>query len=136
MRTRGTARKRAIADPALESKLPERSRDLPAASRRKSADGQGRSSGKWVLYVLRCKDDTLYCGITNRLARRLEQHNQGKGARYTKGRGPVVLLKSWPAASHSSALRAEHAFKALRRDAKERKILSRSRSDEISRLLK
>lgn len=50
-----------------------------------------------MLYVLRCKGGTLYCGITNNLTNRIEQHNRGKGARYTRGRGPVVLIKTWPA---------------------------------------
>lgn len=85
-----------------------------------------------MLYVLRCKDHTLYCGITNHLDRRVLRHNQGKGARYTRGRGPVILLKSWPAVSRTAALRAERAFKALRKDAKEAKIRSRSRSDPVS----
>ena len=90
----------------------------------------------WVLYVLKCNDGTLYCGITNDLARRLAQHNAGKGARYTKGRGPLVVLKSWPAASMSAALKAERAFKALNKQAKQKKIRSRARKDAISLLLK
>ncbi|MDZ4288085.1 MAG: GIY-YIG nuclease family protein [Prosthecobacter sp.] len=74
----------------------------------------------WCLYVLRCADGTLYCGITNDLARRLDLHNRGAGARYTRGRGPLVLLRSWPAKNMSAALKAEAAFKALRRPAKDR----------------
>jgi putative endonuclease len=89
----------------------------------------------WVLYVLRCQDETLYCGITNDLTRRINQHNLGKGARYTKGRGPVVLLKSWPAANMSCALKAERAFKKLTKEAKLKKLKSRSRKDAISLLL-
>ena len=61
---------------------------------------------QWVLYVLRCKDGTLYCGITNNLPGRIAAHNRGKGARYTRGRGPVALIKSWPAAGMSAALKA------------------------------
>lgn len=90
---------------------------------------------QWVLYVLRCKDGTFYCGITNRLDERIRQHNLGKGARYTKGRGPVTLLKSWPAAGMSAALKAERAFKALTKAQKEKKLRSRSRKDKISLLL-
>ncbi len=63
-------------------------------------------------------------------------HEQGRGARYTRGRGPLKIVKSWPALDHGSALRAEHAFKKLRRDAKERKLRSRARQDEVSRLLR
>lgn len=94
------------------------------------------STKNWLLYVLHCKDKTFYCGITTNLTRRIRQHNDGKGARYTKGRGPVVLLKSWPAASQSAALKAERVFKALSKHAKEKKLKSRSRKDAISLLLK
>ncbi len=90
----------------------------------------------WVLYVLLCQDDTLYCGITNDLERRIAQHDSGKGARYTKGRGPVKVLKSWPAASMSAALKAERAFKKLTKEAKLKKLKSRSRKDAVSLLLK
>lgn len=89
----------------------------------------------WILYVLRCNDNTLYCGITNNLAGRIAKHNRGQGARYTRGRGPVSLIKSWPAASLSGALKAERVFKSLNKEAKNRKIRSRSRRDAISLLL-
>jgi putative endonuclease len=74
---------------------------------------------KWHLYVLLCKDGTLYCGITNDLERRISQHNAGKGARYTRGRGPVSLRRSWPQKNKSAALRAEFSFKKLSRPCKE-----------------
>jgi len=74
---------------------------------------------QWCLYVLLCKDGTFYCGITNDLVRRISQHNAGKGARYTRGRGPVILLRSWPQKSKSAALRAEFSFKKLGRSGKE-----------------
>ena len=72
----------------------------------------------WCVYVLRCSDRSLYCGITNDLKRRIRQHNNGTGARYTRGRGPVKLLRSWPAENKSAALKAEIAFKKLKRSAK------------------
>ena len=75
-------------------------------------------SKRWCVYVLRCSDRSLYCGITNDLKRRIQQHNCGKGARYTRGRGPVKLVRSWPAENKSAALKAELAFKRLRRTAK------------------
>ena len=96
----------------------------------------GHPTKRWVLYVLRCKDNSFYCGITNNLPGRIVAHNRGKGARYTKGRGPVVLIKSWPAAGMSAALKAERAFKAMTRAEKERKIRSRSRRDAIAVLLR
>ena len=94
------------------------------------------SQKSWLLYVLRCSDQSLYCGITNDLPRRLRQHDQGKGARYTRGRGPVLLIKSWKATDHSAALKAERAFKKLTRQAKELKLKSRAKSDPVSRLLR
>ncbi len=72
----------------------------------------------WTLYIVRCSDSTLYCGITNDLERRIRQHNEGRGARYTSGRRPVKVLKSWQCPSHSEALRSEAAFKKLSRTAK------------------
>lgn len=74
----------------------------------------------WCLYVLRCRDGSLYCGITNDLMKRLDQHREGKGAKYTRGRGPLWLLGSWPQADLSGALKAERVFKALSRVQKER----------------
>ena len=80
---------------------------------------------QWCVYVLRCADRSLYCGITNDLARRIKQHNRGTGARYTRGRGPVKLARSWPAEHKSAALKAEAAFKKLRRPAKLARLKAR-----------
>lgn len=74
----------------------------------------------WCLYVLRCADGSLYCGITNDLAQRFDKHRNGKGARYTRGRGPLWLIGSWLQPDMSSALKAERLFKALSRNQKER----------------
>lgn len=68
----------------------------------------------WV-YILRCRDDTLYTGITPQLDRRVQAHNQGKGAKYTRGRGPVVLVYQEPCSDKSTALRREAAIKRLSR---------------------
>ena len=78
--------------------------------------------GQWVLYVLRCGDGSLYCGITNDMDRRLQQHRAGTGARYTRGRGPLELLVSWNYAGRSEASRAEAGFKKLPRVEKLRRI--------------
>lgn len=69
----------------------------------------------WTVYILRCKDDTLYTGITDDLPHRLAAHNAGKGAKYTRGRGPVVLVYREEAADKSAALKREHAIKQLTR---------------------
>lgn len=70
---------------------------------------------KWYVYILKCNDGTLYTGITDDLDRRLEQHNTGKGAKYTRGRGPVTLLYEETYSSKGEALSREHAIKALKR---------------------
>jgi putative endonuclease len=77
----------------------------------------------WLLYVLRCKDGSLYCGITNNFARRLEQHNAGTGAKYTSGRRPVELARLWPMENRSTALKAEADFKKLSRKAKFQRLI-------------
>jgi putative endonuclease len=72
----------------------------------------------WCVYLLRCADGTLYTGITNDLRKRLAAHARGRGARYTRGRGPLTLLHAEPARTRSAALRREHELKRLRRGAK------------------
>jgi putative endonuclease len=69
----------------------------------------------WVCYLLRCADDTLYCGMTNDMERRLEAHNSGTGAKYTRSRRPVVLAYRESCADKSSALQREAAVKRLSR---------------------
>jgi len=73
----------------------------------------------WTVYLARCRDGTLYTGITTDPERRLAEHNAGSGAAYTRTRLPVVLVY-WEAVSdRSSALRREHAIKGLSRAEKE-----------------
>jgi putative endonuclease len=69
----------------------------------------------WIVYILRCKDKTLYCGVTNDLEARLEKHRKGTGAKYTRGRGPFKLLRSERHPSKSAALKREIAIKKLTR---------------------
>lgn len=69
----------------------------------------------WYVYILCCGDDTLYCGITPNVEKRLEQHRSGKGAKYTRGRGPLELVYSECCATHSDALKREAAIKRLPR---------------------
>ena len=70
---------------------------------------------KWYVYILRCADQTLYTGITNRLQQRLHAHNAGKGAKYTKGRRPVHLLYWETCTDKSAALKREAAIKKMKR---------------------
>jgi predicted GIY-YIG superfamily endonuclease len=78
------------------------------------------------LYVLRCGDGSLYTGIALDVSTRLAQHRDGKGARYTRGRGPLAVLQQTRCRDRSVALRAEHAFKQLARPVKE-EVLGRPR---------
>jgi len=72
----------------------------------------------WHVYLLECGDGTLYCGVTNDLARRLAAHEAGKGARYTRGRGPLRLVWSEACGSRGAALRRELEVKSLPRSRK------------------
>ena len=72
----------------------------------------------WKLYLLRCGDGTLYCGITDNLDRRLAAHRSGKGAKYTRGRLPLELVYQEDGPSHSEALKREIAVKKLPRKEK------------------
>ena len=76
----------------------------------------------WYLYILRCGDGTLYTGITTDVARRLEEHRQGRGAKYTRGRGPLELVYQEECGTHSRALKREYAVKQLTREEKEQLI--------------
>jgi len=73
---------------------------------------------QWVVYILRCSDDTLYTGITNDLNKRIKKHNEGTGAKYTRGRTPVVLIASFVVESKSLALKEEYRIKKLNKEEK------------------
>ena len=70
------------------------------------------------VYMLRCKDGSLYTGWTNDLKHRLAMHNSGRGAKYTRGRGPLELVYSEELPDKEAALRRECAIKKLRREQK------------------
>jgi len=73
----------------------------------------------WFLYLLRCADGTLYTGVTTDLQRRLEEHNGGRGSRYTAGRRPVRLAGAWRFPNRAGAQRAEARLRRLPRRRKE-----------------
>ena len=77
------------------------------------------SSSRWLVYILRCSDGSLYSGITNDLPKRLKAHTAGKASRYTRSRLPVTLVYSEPQKSKSAALKREAAIKKLRRAEKD-----------------
>ena len=85
-------------------------------------EGKGEFSKSWYVYILRCGDDTLYTGITDDVARRLAAHRSGRGAKYTRGRGPLELVYTEEVSDKPAALRREYQIKRLSRLEKERLI--------------
>ena len=73
----------------------------------------------WYVYMLRCGDGTLYTGVTDDVERRLAAHRAGKGAKYTRGRGPLELIYREEQPDKSAALRREIALKKLTKAQKE-----------------
>ena len=73
----------------------------------------------WYVYILRCGDDTFYTGITDDVPRRLAAHRAGKGAKYTRGRGPLEVVYTQCLPDKPAALRREAEIKKLRRGEKE-----------------
>ena len=69
----------------------------------------------WWVYILECRDGTLYTGCTDDIPRRLAMHNAGKGAKYTRGRGPLTLRYREETPDRAAALRREAAIKKLPR---------------------
>ena len=67
----------------------------------------------WVVYMLECADKSLYTGITTNLERRLAEHAAGKGAKYTRGRGPFRLVYSETCTDRAEATRRETAIKLM-----------------------
>ncbi len=78
----------------------------------------------FYVYILKCADNSLYTGFTNNVEARVRTHNAGKGAKYTRGRGPVELLYTESFEGRSEALKREAAIKHLNRDQKLRLIAS------------
>ena len=78
-----------------------------------------RVSARWLVYLVRCSDGSLYTGITNDLPKRLKAHAAGKASRYTRSRLPIKLAYTEPQRSHSSALKREAAIKKLSRRQKD-----------------
>jgi putative endonuclease len=73
----------------------------------------------WTVYILTCGDGSLYTGITNDMDGRLEKHSSGRGAKYTRGRGPLTLAYTETHRTKSRALKREIAIKSLPRAAKQ-----------------
>lgn len=76
----------------------------------------------WVVYLIRNRHNALYCGVTNNLERRFEQHQTGKGAKALKGKGPLKLVWSFSVGSKSEALKTEYAIKQQPKSRKEKLV--------------
>jgi putative endonuclease len=74
---------------------------------------------QWTVYILKCNDNSYYTGITNNLKKRLDDHTNGKGAKYMRGRTPFDLVFSESHPDRSSALKRENEIKKLTKTEKE-----------------
>jgi putative endonuclease len=83
-----------------------------------------RGRKDWTVYILRCGDGSLYTGIAKDVRARVKQHNEGRGASYTRARLPVMLLYQQEGLTHSKALIREAQIKAMPRSKKEKIILN------------
>jgi len=88
----------------------------------------------WV-YLLRCRDGSLYCGWTSDLPRRLRAHASGRASRYTASRLPVALAVAVPQADFTAARREEGRLKRLRRPAKEAWLAEVARSGDVGAIV-
>jgi len=76
----------------------------------------------WIVYLVRCSDSSLYCGITNNIRKRITTHNEGLGAKYTRARLPVKLVYTEKAINHSQALIRECEIKRMSKKQKEEMV--------------
>ncbi len=78
----------------------------------------GKMAGQWFVYILRCADGSLYTGISDDVKRRAIAHNEGRGAKYTRGRRPVTIVYQESCCDRAAAQRREAAIKKMRREKK------------------
>ena len=90
----------------------------------------------WFVYVARCADGTLYCGIARDVAQRISEHDAGTGARYTRGRGPLRVVLVRRCLDKGRALRLEYSIKQLSRTQKEALVAEPARIDRLVRRLR
>jgi putative endonuclease len=76
----------------------------------------------WSVYLTRCSDSTLYCGISNDVPKRIVKHNTGRGAKYTKTRRPVTLVYVEEVGTMGQALKREHQIKKMSKRSKEKLV--------------
>lgn len=85
---------------------------------------------KHIVYILECKDGSLYTGYTNDLAKRIKMHEAGKGAKYTRGRGPLVLKSTEFFETKREALKKEYEIKQWPKEKKLQYIKERNEKDD------
>jgi putative endonuclease len=90
----------------------------------------------WYVYVARCADGTLYCGIARDVAERIAAHDAGTGARYTRGRGPLRVMLVRRCRDKGRALRLEYSIKQLTRAEKEALVGAPTQVDRLVRKLR
>ena len=78
----------------------------------------------WYIYMIRCKGDVLYTGITTDVQRRFKEHESGKGAKFLRGKAPLQLVYQQQVGNHSDALKTELKIKKLSKLEKEAMILA------------
>lgn len=93
------------------------------------------AGASWYVYLARCADDSLYCGIARDVAARLAAHNAGTGAKYTRSRGPLELVLVRRCRDKGTALRLEYAIKQLSRAEKQALVGAPRRVAAIARRL-
>jgi predicted GIY-YIG superfamily endonuclease len=84
---------------------------------------EGAGGKDWAVYILRCGDGSFYTGIAKDVQARIKQHNEGRGANYTRSRLPVEILYREQGLTHSEALIREARIKAMPRAKKEQIVL-------------
>jgi len=87
----------------------------------------------WYVYLARCADGTLYCGIARDVAERIAAHDAGTGARYTRGRGPLRAILVRRCRDKGRALRLEYSIKQLSRAYKEAIVAEPARLERLAR---
>ncbi|MEO6599167.1 MAG: GIY-YIG nuclease family protein [Polyangiaceae bacterium] len=92
------------------------------------------SRERWFVYIARCSDGSLYTGIARDVLTRIAAHNAGRGARYTRGRGPLEVCAQRRCGSKGDALRLEWAVKQLPRPEKETLLAGRRLADFARRV--
>ncbi len=85
----------------------------------------------WFLYMIRCNSGQLYTGISTDVTRRFSEHEAGKGAKFLRGKGPLLLMLQQPVGSHSEALKREAQVKKMSKVAKEQWIDQHTKSQTL-----